>query len=765
MNWQNVMLVWRREMRDQLRDRRTLFVIGILPLLIYPMMGIAFSKLSQFVRQNEAVVTLVGYEQLAELEKLPPLLEEGKFAPRLFDSPQSASRMRVILENDGPDVLEAQKRSMADGQSDVVVYFPPGFADRLSAVRRAAQSDDNRQVDESLPSPPNPVVYYDTRDESQLANSRVQILLARWQSQVVRSNLVAGRIPIDITRPFQVEQQNVAPADGRQDAFWSKLLPFIVFICALTGAFYPAVDLCAGEKERGTLETLLTSPAQRSEIVGGKLLTVVAFSIGSALCNLASMAITGQVIIKQLNAMQAVGQEPLTAPSLASIGWLLLALLPMAVVFSAASLALASLARSTKEGQYYLMPLFLVCMPLMMLPLMPGIELNLATSLVPISGMVLLMQAAMEGKLALAATYLFPVGVVTLACCAMAVRWAVDQFNQESVLFRDTENFDLATWARHAYKHRPDTPRLAAAALLIALIFMCQFGSQSMGFDMLTPAGFIKLVLFSQLACILLPTLIVAFTSVRSFPKTFLLSNPIPWKQVVVAGLLAVVMQPIGTTMLEGIVRVVPLSPEFLALIEYLENLMTNFEIPTWQVLLMLAVLPAICEELAFRGFVLSGLRSRLGPVSAVIVSAIFFGLAHASALQQTISATILGLLLGYIAIKTKQITPCVAFHMGYNGLQLLRTSFADSLAELPRADWFFRPSGTPVVGLGFTTPVVILCGLAAIALLWQVGPRERRTADTHGYQDDARSSLPSNAAPAEESGAQPPNPKAEERR
>ncbi len=414
MNWGHVQLVWRREMRDQLRDRRTLFVIGVLPLLIYPMMGIAFSRLTQFMQQSPATVAVVGYEQLAAHEDLPRLLEDGGFARKLFHDQSIAERIHVqTIDNVGKALADAQQR-MKDGELDAVVYFPPGFAERMLALREATRNSNAAQWTETPPNPPDPVVFYDARDESQLANSRVHSLLDRWQSQIIRSNLVAGRLPIEITHPFEVQDENIATAQGRQAAFWSKLLPFIVFICALTGAFYPAVDLCAGEKERGTLETLLTSPAQRSEIVGGKLLTVLTFSIGSALCNLASMAITGQLIINQLNAMAPAGSEPLSPPSLASIGWLLIALLPMAAFFSAASLALAALARSTKEGQYYLMPLFLVCMPLMMLPLLPGVELNLATSLVPISGMVLLMQAAMEGKLLLAATYLLPVAAVTI---------------------------------------------------------------------------------------------------------------------------------------------------------------------------------------------------------------------------------------------------------------------------------------------------------------------------------------------------------------
>lgn len=738
MNWRNVKLVWGREVRDQLRDRRTLLVICVLPLMIYPMMGIAFFRLSQFMKQGDANIAMVGAEQLTSVGSLPPLVEDDQFALRLFHDKTLAKRMKVEQVPSEEEVLAISHRRLASGEIDVLVYFPPEFAQRLEATRRSVATGPGGSESqaaslggpdtpaERLPSadakPPKPVVYFDsTRDESQLAQSRVQVLLDRWQQEIVRGTLEAGRVPAAATDPFDVQPKDVATDRSRQAALWSKLLPFIVFVCALTGAFYPAVDLCAGEKERGTLETLLTSPAQRSEIVCGKLLTVISFSIGSAICNLASMAITGQIIIKQLNSIGLTGGVALAPPALSSIGWLLVSLVPMAALFSAMSLALAALARSTKEGQYYLMPLFLVCMPLMMLPLSPGVDLNFATSLIPITGMVLLMQAAMESKLMLAATYVLPVMLVTTACCALAIRWAIDQFNEESVLFRDTENFNLSSWIRHAFRHRPATPSLMAAAALVAFIFLAQFGSQAISINPTTPRGFVTLILFSQLVCILLPTLLVAATSVRSFTRTFLLSHPVPWKATLLALCLAVTLSPVGVAFLEAVVQVIPLPAGFEEMAQQMAADGGGWELHIGWVLLLMAVLPAICEELAFRGVVLSGLRSRLPAGWAIVLSAIVFGLAHASAVQQTLSATLLGLVLGYIAVKTAQITPCVAFHMGYNGLQLLRTSYAEQLAESPMSGLVFRPSDSPVVVLGFTTPVVIAAGLASLWILWQI--------------------------------------------
>ena len=159
------------------------------------------------------------------------------------------------------------------------------------------------------------------------------------------------------------------------------MLPVMLLLWAMTGAFYPAVDLCAGEKERGTLETLLSSPAERSEIVLGKLLTIMAFSMITAALNLLSVGVTGCLIFRQM--------EDFGGPPPLAVVWLSLALMPVSALFSALCLALASFARSTKEGQYYLMPLLMLSLPMAVLPMSPGVELNLGNSLIPISGMVL----------------------------------------------------------------------------------------------------------------------------------------------------------------------------------------------------------------------------------------------------------------------------------------------------------------------------------------------------------------------------------------
>ncbi|MGH7193081.1 MAG: CPBP family glutamic-type intramembrane protease, partial [Candidatus Saccharimonadales bacterium] len=379
------------------------------------------------------------------------------------------------------------------------------------------------------------------------------------------------------------------------------------------------------------LETLLSSPAERGEIVWGKLLTIMLFSMVTALLNLASMGVTGSFIVHALP--KEVGPPPLLTPL-----WLVLALVPMSALFSALCLALASFARSSKEGQYYLMPLMLITMPLVLLPMAPGVELSLGNSLIPVTGVVLLLRALLEGNLLAALPYAPVVVMVTLACCLWSIRWAVDQFNSESVLFRESERLDLGLWLRHLVRDRGDTPSPAEALFCGLLILMIRF-FLGLVMDPSPPKAFetwAKLILITQLTTVLTPALLMTIMLTRSPRKTLLLRLP-PLGSVPAAVLLAVALHPAVVQLAVVVQRIYPVNEAMR------EAMQISFDAstPLWQLLAVVALAPAFCEELAFRGFILTGLERGHRTRSAILLSALLFGFMHVlvSLFQQLFNA------------------------------------------------------------------------------------------------------------------------------
>ncbi len=228
-------------------------------------------------------------------------------------------------------------------------------------------------------SSPFQIVFNQASDQSLVARDRLREVLSRWRDQTIEQRFADRDIDLSMLHPFKLEMRDVAPTQVKQAAFWSKILPFVMLIWAMTGAFYPAIDLVAGEKERGTLETLLCSPALRGEIVWGKLAAVTTFSMLTAILNVGSMLITSSLVFRQ---MAAGNSEMFSSPPLIPLLWLIAGLVPLSALFSAVALAVAAMAKSSKEGQYYLMPLMMVSLPLVLLPLMPGTALNTGTSLI-----------------------------------------------------------------------------------------------------------------------------------------------------------------------------------------------------------------------------------------------------------------------------------------------------------------------------------------------------------------------------------------------
>ena len=721
MNWQNVRWILSREIRDQLRDRRTLFVVLVLPILLYPLLGMTFFQISQFMREQSTRVLVVGAPDLADL---PPLFEDGRFADRLFADPGKAHLLEIHFasEKGGPAAERAGSHAEARGavtagEYAAAVYFPPDFADRLAAFRRAIQeraqtaqrhgaAEPPADWDVPLQIPSPEIIYTTANEKSQITFARLSEVLRRWTDEIGQTNLQASGVPPAAARPFEVQTADVADETGLQGAaVWSKILPVLLLIWAMTGAFYPAVDLCAGEKERGTLETLLSSPAERSEIVLGKLLTIMLFSMVTAVLNLVSIAITGWLVLAKLP-----GLGP--PPAIAAV-WLSLALVPVSALFSALCLALAAFARSTKEGQYYLMPLLLITMPLAVLPMSAGVELTLGNSLIPVSGVVLLLRNALEGNYWLALQFSPPVIAVTLACCYLSIRWAVEQFNSESVLFRESERLDVGLWLRHLMLDRQPTPTAAAALLCGVLILVLKF---FMNFAMPQPADFRQFAATTavlQLAVIAMPALLMTIMFTSSPRETLLLRRPRGLPLVAAVGL-AVVLHPALYKLREVVMRLYPVSEDMQQALAGLGEMFRD--VPLWQVILLMALLPAVCEELAFRGFILSGFRHLGHKWRAITLSAIFFGFTH-GILQQSLIATLTGVLIGLVAVQSGSILPGILFHLMHNSLAIASTQIGPATFEqVPLLQYVAQSGGDGE--LLYTWPAVLASGALSLALL-----------------------------------------------
>jgi sodium transport system permease protein len=303
----------------------------------------------------------------------------------------------------------------------------------------------------------------------------------------------------------------------------------------------------------------------------------------------------------------------------------------------------------------------------------------------------------------------------------LAIRWAEYQFNQESVLFRESERFDLRRWILHLVRDRKDTPTLAEAFFCVALIFVLQFFTR-LAISANTPASpdfrfFALLIFISQVVCIALPALLMAVLFTERPLKTLLLDRVPNPAACVMAVLLALLLHPVGLQIVHGIRVLYPIHKDALSDLEALGKMIGASPYP-WLPYVLMAGLPAICEELAFRGFVLSGMR-RLGSKRwAIGLTAVFFGIAH-GVIQQSLAATCVGVVIGYLAVQTGSLVPCMLFHLTYNALMFgAATWLVDATRGWP--SWaipFDQPSPSELV---YKWPVVAVCGLVALVpLLW----------------------------------------------
>ena len=728
MKWPNVKLIFNRELRDQLRDRRTLFTVVVMPIVLYPLMGMAMLQVAQFMREYPAKIWIIGNDNLPQS---PSLVENNQINGSLVSESESEllQLSLALPEDDELKKLVSQFRESPNSSAaaglvdqliqaemkerglDVAVVAPSKFSvpDDLSAEGDAA-------VVASANSPPKIYIFQNSAsDQSRIGAQRIKSVIDRWQKKVIKQRLADNGISPEMVSSIQVVDADVADKQSKQTAIWSKLFPFIIMVWSLTGAFYPAIDLCAGEKERGTFETLLSSPAARSEIAIGKLLTVMSFSVTTALLNLISMAFTGLFVASRMGGMP--GGMGLGVPPLESVGWLLLALIPISALFSAIALAAAAFARSSKEGQYYLVPLMMISMPLMMIPMMPSIKLDFGTSLIPVTGLMLFLRGLIEGQYAECIRFGGPVCIVTFACCWFAVRWVVHQFNSESVLFRPSERFGVGTWFRYVLREREELPSFANAILCAMVILVAKF---FIGFAVSAPQDFFdfaRTTVIILAATIAVPGIIMALLLTRSPAKALKLNMCSP-AAACAAVLIAIMLNPLFTWFTSLVMIVYPPSGDMFQLQDTVANILGTAP-NIFAILAVFALAPAICEELAFRGFILSGMQSLRNKWQAILLTSVLFGIAH-GVLQQSMITSVVGVVIAIIAVQTKSIFPCMLFHLTHNSMTVLLSSAKARVVESTSLDLFLTSTNSGVYQYS-VVPGLFMTAFGIVLLVWML--------------------------------------------
>jgi len=438
-----VRLIAVRELRDLVRDRRTLFIIIGLPVVLYPVFALAGFLFAVSLLDQKLIIGVSGIEYLPEARQHPeallgggllavechrrlddpPLIADGEFLPRYLKSEVELGGT-IVKPLDGPGRDALNSRSV-----DALLVIPKDFLEKLRRGERPVVRILGREGDET----------------SKLAVKRLGSIVARWQHKMREVRFARRGLPHDFDEPIEVvDPQEAKPAaaksvDELRDSL-VKFFPFLLVMWTMAGGLHPAVDLTAGEKERGTMETLLISPAERSEIVAGKFVAVWFFSYASAFWNLLWMG-GGAVVLGWF--------LPIPIVSLGGLAWGAVLAAPLAALFSAVAIGLGVFARSTKEGQYYLMPLFLLTLPLTLWSMAPGLKLSLPLSFVPVTGLSLLLQQLMSvAKEPVPPECWFGVVASLVICVSLSLWWASAQFRREGVLFREAERISVGAWLR-----------------------------------------------------------------------------------------------------------------------------------------------------------------------------------------------------------------------------------------------------------------------------------------------------------------------------
>ena len=693
----------KKELVEILRDRRTIITLVLMPLLLYPLIGITIQKfLLNTIADAAGQTYRIGVDNEQSFKYLERLVVEGSRLINLKngvkpeqENPEPGSGEGKQGEQETAEATESAGNSEAGetekkeltaeerlrkvmGDGPVPEFFVPQEGD--PSLEELLLEKNELDLVVLTKTDPRGAPYFELVTKPNSQNSRDA---ARWlRARFEEVNLAAGkqlfrrarqRLPAEF-----VERTIESDSEGGDEEPPPPLLTFIplmLVLMTMTGAVYPAIDLTAGERERGTMEILVSAPVSRLALLFGKFVAVLSVAMLTAIFNIAAMTIT----------LYTLGLEKFVFGEAGLPLWAVFSILGLLLVFagffSATLLCLTSFARSFKEAQAYLIPLMLVSLTPGMLSLMPNVVLTPMLAIVPLVNIVMLSRDLLSGNIELVL-----VGIVvtsTILYGFLALSAAARIFGTDSMLTGGG-----SSWADFL---KPPTEIRTSPTISIAMLFMAVlFPSFIVIAGLAGRIGSsinVKLLLNALVTFGLFVGLPIVFASLFKirYRSAFLLHRA-KWASYIGAVLLGLSLWVIVYEL-----EIYSLSKtriqEMMAQFEStMKTGLAELSLPLK--LFCLALVPAVCEEFTFRGFLMSAFRKRVNNILAVLITAVLFGLFHVFVrdlllFERMLPSTLMGIILGMVCLRTGSVLPGMLLHVLHNGLLLSIAHYETQLTEM----------------------------------------------------------------------------------
>lgn len=669
-------LLLKKELLDVFRDKKAIIMMVLVPILLYP---------------------LIFFGSMAVMTMIQSNMEEGEYKVAIVASDDGALKSAVEKHNENAKV-EAQEKAETEStdqgnssddsvsQKNSASTSANGIATDVLTLVDAPSGDyqealQNEELDAYVTSSKDSsgktvyeVYYVSSITNSSYAAGIVRDVVDELSREESKEKIQAAGLDADvIMNPVVYESEDLASSEQSAGSILGMILPFLLVLSLLMGTMYPAIDVTAGEKERGTLETLLTLPVSNREIIFSKFFTVAIIGIISALLNIVSIAFMGTYMIRLMgDAMESMGISFAgidIGKFIPAIIFTVLAILAFSLFISAVTMCITSLAKSYKEANNYITPLMLVVMLTGYIGFIPNIELTHTMALVPVANICLMIKNLLLFKVEYKLVAVVLVSNVLYAIVAVLILSRI--YDSENVLF-DEGKFSLKLFERRSNMKKGGVPTTGDAWFMVVFVM---FAYLYLGSVLEMKYGFggifgIQMIIF------VLPLLYVLYTK-RSILHTY------SFRKTKLMNFVAALFMGCGT-MLIGIILTSFVSMLFPTEAEMVSSglmneLMSDNELLTFAVV---ALTPAICEEMLFRGFLFSAFRGRHKIVVSVLLTAVIFGVYHMS-IVRFFTTALLGAALAVIVYYSDSIFPAMMMHAINNGIAVLQMYHPDTMENV----------------------------------------------------------------------------------